>query len=367
MNSAERPRSWSRDRPTVDVYGDQASIRAHAPQSAPRRTASQERGLPPRVPQSRGEGSYNANRRIAAHGVEDDSFSRSSADPPQNTVTRMVSPQSSEPSAPPFPTSHQRMESCDVQPTHVDVTAFMAQSAFTQKNPFRQQTFAEFTANPVYEPPPHIKYFPEAKAQTTNARMFQGDLLVQRVMRSANEGGRYSADEIGYIQQGLLEALSVLEEGDWFYKWSRANRPSKRFVRVDLRLGIIQWFFGPEDLHVLSHSIRLCEIMSITSDSVLHGSDGRTFLRMCISTPARNLYLATQIREKYNMWFETLQRIVQPNMANGVPTLWGRPSDMTSRGAGGAVGRWASRYSPLHAVLEGYEVVVANQRVLSSD
>lgn len=235
----------------------------------------------------------------------------------------------------------------------LQVHNFVAQSAFTPHNPFRTQSFADFAVDPRYEPPTHLRLYAEAATHGSTmqyARAGPGEFLLRRLSCAAGPVANGAHTVTNTVINDTLEKLLV---GDWFYKWTRSNRVHRRYMWLHLRRGSLMW--SRFEHHHLYHKaeINLADVTQVKPEALQDSTSGTTYYRMGIFTTDRVAWFGTAIREKFDGWFKVIQLLTQPNLSSGVPGMWGRPSSIVSYGHPGAVGRWASRYSPLHAIVQG--------------
>ncbi|KPI87228.1 hypothetical protein ABL78_3698 [Leptomonas seymouri] len=234
----------------------------------------------------------------------------------------------------------------------IKVSGYVAQTAYAQKNPFRCQDFAEFTANPTYEPPSGFDIYSQAMATRVYglevSRASQGEFMMQRLVEAAHPATATERAEMEALLSSVLEKLQV---GDWFYKWTRINHVHQRYVWLNLQRGTLMWSMSPKQSVVLNAEIKLSTVTSITPDCLQLEVPMRVFYRMTINTPDRCISLATEIRKKFDVWYRVLLQLTAPNLVYGVPAVWGRPSNSVNTTGRGAASRWASRFSPLDAVV----------------
>ncbi|GET89455.1 hypothetical protein, conserved [Leishmania tarentolae] len=251
---------------------------------------------------------------------------------------------------------------------------YVAQTAYTQRNPFRIQDFAEFAGNPQYLPPPGFHLYPQAMATRVYgfevSRTSQQDFMMQRLLDAAHPS---TAEERAEIEVLMSETFEKLQLGDWFYKWTRINHVHQRFVWLNLQRGTLMWSLSSKKRAVFSSEVKLSTITSVTPECLELKAPVRFFYRMSITTPERCICLATEIRKKFDVWYHVLQHLTVPNLTYGLPSVWGRPSGSINAAGWGAGSRWASRYSPLVAMVDhataptGYNEVYEHGAVSSSD
>ncbi|KAG5501850.1 hypothetical protein JKF63_04120 [Porcisia hertigi] len=247
------------------------------------------------------------------------------------------------------------------------VHRYVAQTAYTQRNPFRIQEFAVFATNPQYRPPPDIVCYPRTLATHVSrfeaSRASQGDFMTQRLVDAAHPSTPEERDELEAFLGTTLEKLQI---GDWFYKRTRSNCLHRRYVWLNLQRGTIMWSSSPKGCFVLKSEVKLSTVTRITPDCLQPDARTSVLYRMSISTPGRCICLATEIRHKFDLWYSALQQLTAPNLTHHVPGILARPSMMANVSRGGAASRWESRYSPLNAIIEGMPGAVGSNEFQAS-
>lgn len=231
---------------------------------------------------------------------------------------------------------------------------YVAQSAYTQRNIFRRQDFAEFTSNPQYRAPAGFRIYPQAMATRVYgleaSRATQGEFMVQRLIDSTHPA---TEEERSQLTDMLSSTLMKVQRGDWFFKWTRINRVHQRYVWLNLQRGTLMWSLSPKQTLVLTSELKLSSIVRVVPDCLHLGAPARAFYRMTINTHDRCISFATEIRAKFDMWYRLLLQLTTLNLSYGIPSVWGRPSSSNNATGRGAESRWTSRYSPLFAILLG--------------
>jgi hypothetical protein len=196
------------------------------------------------------------------------------------------------------------------------------------KNPFRAQTFEEFCQAPVYEPPVTVQQLTKPREAAMNPYAASGgDRQLGSVVEVA------SAPQ--FDLQASLEALS---HGDWFLKWTRAEAVHRRFVWLDLSRGVLSWAAMPSASFFLQSHVRLEDITEIQTQCIVDDSDGRTYYKMVLVTTERLLAIGTEMREKFDVWVDTIQRLCESQKTYTNHLL----------------GRHASMYKTEHATKAGF-------------
>ncbi|CAD2215830.1 hypothetical protein AGDE_14948 [Angomonas deanei] len=249
---------------------------------------------------------------------------------------------------------------------------YIAQGAYTQRNPFRVQNFEEFAANPIYAKPPGFHAYADCKMYNfESARATQGEFLLQRLADATNP---MSAEERESTAKFLNSVVDKLQAGEWFFKWSgRKDKVYQRYFWVNLQRGTLMWSFSPDKVSFFNAEVKLLTVTQVVPDCIQDGSTNRTFYRIRVESPEKSVCMSTEIRGKFDVWYRALKDLTASNADSGVPGIWGRPSCSINFTAGGTMSRWASRYSPLQAVVDsaneelGGISVRPNCRVASSD
>lgn len=220
---------------------------------------------------------------------------------------------------------------------------YVVKSCFCSQNPFRVQTFTDFTIHPDYSCPSDVKSYSVAMAtQEGSERGFQMGSLASIISRyRLHAGSAFSLKE----ETNFEETLMYLCAGEWFWKWKR--REGKTYKRFYFWLngaqGTLHWALT--DTFVSFSQLRLRSIVKVSADSVVH-VDNKTIYRMTVDGE-RCLVFGTENRLLFDQWFSVLRSISASNNVLGVPGLWKRPSTSAVI----REDRWASRYNPLEALL----------------
>ena len=178
----------------------------------------------------------------------------------------------------------------------------------TTRNPFRQQPFEEFSANPRYGPP--ADFVPVgalgdqlSSKRLPNAPVRQSTVAVEhikpKVLPSASTKPLFN----------LADCVQVLSRGDWFLKWTRKGQVHKRYFWLDVQRGCLVWGKHPDSSILLTSSLRLADISSIQAQCVVEDETNRTYYKMHIVTQERFLHIATEKRDKFDVWYDSIQRL----------------------------------------------------------
>eukprot|EP00796_Vickermania_ingenoplastis_P012910 gene12910-8767_t len=224
--------------------------------------------------------------------------------------------------------------------------SFVVKSSFCTQNPFRVQSFTDFTINPDYSAPPSMKDY-KAVATTSGmeglraVKMDSIQALKDQFQRAATASfrpmGRVSLDEV----------LMYLCAGEWFWKWRVEHildiqKRQRRYFWLNGDRCALMWAMS--DSVITFSQLSLRSVVEITPDCVT--VNGKVMYRMTLHSE-KTLIFGTEHRILFDQWYAVLQYIVSPNYKHGVAGLWKRPSVSTTT----AEGKWASRYSPLQAEL----------------
>ncbi|EPY41569.1 hypothetical protein AGDE_02355 [Angomonas deanei] len=108
----------------------------------------------------------------------------------------------------------------------------------------------------------------------------------------------------------LRTSVRVVSRGDWFFKWAASGRAvHPRFIWVDTKSYLLVWSSKETHDPTFSGSVRLESICQVTPREVVQ-SDGDglplVYHVLLIETTQRILQLATERREKADVWYEAL-------------------------------------------------------------
>ena len=178
----------------------------------------------------------------------------------------------------------------------------------TARNPFRHQTFEEFSLNPRHGPPSDFVPLSALADQLVTKRLptapvRQSTVGVEHVRPKAapTAGSRPLFN--------LAECVQVLSRGDWFLKWTRKGQVHKRYFWLDASRGCLVWGKHPDSSILLTSSLRLAEVVSMQAQCVVEDETNRTYYKMHIVTQDRFLHVATEKRDKFDVWFDSIQRL----------------------------------------------------------
>lgn len=173
----------------------------------------------------------------------------------------------------------------------------VAAASFARKNPFRNQTFEDFCEAPNNDNVGH----PVLPVQQTSGPATQPRFAPGR------EESQPSSPPLFDPQQSLL----VLQQGDWFLKWTRIESAHRRYVWLDLSRGVISWAKSRDSSFFLQKSVKLEDIMDLQPVCVVDETSARTFYKIVVVSLDRILKIGTELRDKFDVWFDTLQRLCE--------------------------------------------------------
>ncbi|KAG5475462.1 hypothetical protein LSCM1_03582 [Leishmania martiniquensis] len=112
----------------------------------------------------------------------------------------------------------------------------------------------------------------------------------------------------------LLTSVETLRAGDWFYKWTvKGDSVHPRWVWIDVKRYLLVWSNYETHNPRFCGNVRLDRICQVTLRD-LSTLDERglpkTYYVLLIETRKRVLQLATELKEKCDMWFEALNNVV---------------------------------------------------------
>eukprot|EP00758_Cryptobia_borreli_P018271 Tbor_TRINITY_DN6650_c0_g1::TRINITY_DN6650_c0_g1_i1::g.3106::m.3106 len=206
-------------------------------------------------------------------------------------------------------------------------------SPISSKNPFRRQTFEEFKSNPEYGPP---KDFVSASClPAVSAPVFEkitstffhdhsphklvGPLCIhddtpentipspKRAVVASRGGAKGPVPPL--FDMG--KCLVALSKGDWFLKWTRNGKVHKRFFRLEQNNSTLVWSSSPDSVvDIISRScFHLGDITGIQPQCIVDEESNRTVYKIHITTNERFLHIGTEMRDKFDIWVDTLQRL----------------------------------------------------------
>jgi hypothetical protein len=111
----------------------------------------------------------------------------------------------------------------------------------------------------------------------------------------------------------IESSVTILRSGDWFLKWSsKGKHVEPRFIWLDTEKNIIQWGKERGAASFFSGYIRIEEIHDATTDQMFEtGTDDipRVYYILILHTKHRKLQLATEKKEKMNLWYDAINNI----------------------------------------------------------
>lgn len=127
----------------------------------------------------------------------------------------------------------------------------------------------------------------------------------------------------------------------------------ERYVWLDAQRETLLWGSGPQCAVVLLSQLHLHQVVELRPDCLFDEATQRTFYRFLFTTKERAYVFATEMRDKFDVWFDALNQVL---LACREKQRW-EPLGVSAAAARGS--RWSSRTSPLHAVLHGHVASVA--------
>ncbi|CUE70810.1 Hypothetical protein, putative [Bodo saltans] len=174
----------------------------------------------------------------------------------------------------------------------------VAAATFSKPNPFRSQTFEDFCEAPHYD------------------RNVANDIVVPQHQRQGerNQKGILAMSPQSNGAPPLYDpqqSIAVLSQGDWFLKWTRIESAHRRYVWLDLNRGVISWAKSRDSSFFLQKSVKLEDIMDLQPLCTVDEESGRSFYQVMIVSTERVLKIGTELRDKFDVWFDTLQRLCE--------------------------------------------------------
>jgi hypothetical protein len=174
----------------------------------------------------------------------------------------------------------------------------------TERNPFRTQDFDEFVQAPQYEVPKEVK----SALDYQEAHQLEGSVAHALHEKSIARTRSVAGPENPVFD--IYDCVKALEKGDWFLKWTRnRNKVHRRYFWLDVNRSVLFWANTPDAFSYLSSSMRIEDICSIEAQCVVDDVSGKTLYLMVIVGTTRHVQLGTEIRDKFDVWFDTLQRL----------------------------------------------------------
>lgn len=114
----------------------------------------------------------------------------------------------------------------------------------------------------------------------------------------------------------LQSSLTILSEGEWFYKWDHTGEKVKlRWVWLDHSRRSLSW--SEKELHetpMFGPRIPMEDLQRVTTTQITetdpHGNP-RIFYVLLIDCASRLLQLGTERRDKLDLWYEALTNVIQ--------------------------------------------------------
>lgn len=157
---------------------------------------------------------------------------------------------------------------------------------------------AAFFAAPGYGPPPSAD---GARTQ----------------MHHSHSGGQV-ARHIGHQRNSEVNhaTLNDCQQGDWFIKWTKLDKPHLRWFWLDWKKQMLFWSNTQSAMMVMANNIRLEEVVSMKTEQqteMMPEEPGRprVYYCICIKTYKRRLDIATSDRAKFDKWYGVLDRLTR--------------------------------------------------------
>lgn len=171
--------------------------------------------------------------------------------------------------------------------------SIQAECHVTQANPFRNQDFDDFVQAPNYEAPQNL----------------------QALSPKAREPIRQTRDDDVDRQRppvfDLRMCIATLEEGDWFMKWSQMkNKVHRRYFWIDETTGLC-WSktTKADSFYFFTKVMKFSEMTEIQTQCYTDEGTGKVYYLMMIWSVQRFLQIGTELKDKFDVWFFTLQRL----------------------------------------------------------
>lgn len=175
----------------------------------------------------------------------------------------------------------------------------VAAASFSKPNPFRSQTFEDFREAPHYD-----RYTPDTAVIPQHNRQQKAPSPIATAMAAPRDDG---SPPLFDPQQ----SLTVLVQGDWFLKWTRIESAHRRYVWLDLNRGVLSWAKSRDSSFFMQKSIKLEDIMDLQPVCAVDEASGRTFYKLIVVSLDRILKIGTELRNKFDVWFDTMQRLCE--------------------------------------------------------
>ena len=95
-------------------------------------------------------------------------------------------------------------------------------------------------------------------------------------------------------------------------KWTRKkDKVHRRYFWLDVGRSMMYWAKAPGTTIYLSSALKIEEIAEIQSQCVVDDVTGKTFYLLIIWSLTRVTQIGTEQRDKFDMWFDTLQKLTE--------------------------------------------------------
>ena len=129
----------------------------------------------------------------------------------------------------------------------------------------------------------------------------------------------------------IASSVTILSSGDWFYKWNRlGNEVQPRFLWLDTSKYVLSWSRQQSRTSSFASYIKAEQISQVTTSQVVEHDEldrPRVFYVLLIYTDDRMLQLATEVREKLDVWYEAIGNLITYCRAGGPLTKLAESSE----------------------------------------
>jgi hypothetical protein len=119
----------------------------------------------------------------------------------------------------------------------------------------------------------------------------------------------------------IASSVTILSTGDWFYKWNRSGTEVQpRFVWLDTTKFVLTWSRQQTRSSAFSSYVRAENCSQVRSSQVVERDEmdrPRVFYVLLIQADDRLLQLATEVREKIDVWYEAIGNLIAYCRAGG--------------------------------------------------
>jgi hypothetical protein len=109
-------------------------------------------------------------------------------------------------------------------------------------------------------------------------------------------------------------SFTILKDGDWFYKWNaEGTSVHPRWVFLDVTRFFFAWGKRETSDATFCGKVKVESLRQVNTSQVVEYDDfdtPRVFYVITIATTERELRLATEMREKVNIWYDALKNVI---------------------------------------------------------